>query len=365
MKGQWIGEYTGDVTGKIMVNIDELGDESMCVAYLIPHDKSFPGSVAYISIKSDVAEQSAKAYVAPVDPRTGFQSTWDEVKGLFSNDMAHSREGEVSIKFKDDTLALDAITDIGVRVSCSLTKPPDLPTSKIAGSKVSWQEFKNQIGQMSKTKFLFRGQREPWRLRTAFHRRGRFRISEFVSKDVRQLHKRLSAITSHYFDLAVPDQNGAFFNLVQHHGYPTPLLDWTYSPYVAAFFAFRDWPNESNGDKHARIYVFNHDAWIGRYSQIQNLDPAFPHLSVMEFIAINNPRLVPQQSVTTVTNIDDIEAYLLEKAAESGVSYLTAFDIPASDREEAMRELRFMGITAGSMFPSIDGICEELKEINF
>ena len=32
---------------------------------------------------------------------------------------------------------------------------------------------------------------------------------------------------------------------LRHHGFPSPLLDWTLSPYIAAFFAF----NEAHDDK--------------------------------------------------------------------------------------------------------------------
>jgi hypothetical protein len=47
-------------------------------------------------------------------------------------------------------------------------------------------------------------------------------------------------------------------------------------------------------------------------------------------------------------------------------NYMTViWDATANEREKAMRDLRFMGITAGSMFPSIDGVCEELRELNF
>jgi len=364
MKGQWLGKYVGTVTGKIMLNIDEVDGVFEGVAYLHPDKKEVPGTIAYFRTEDKAAKSSVTASTFPIDPGSGFQTSWEEIKQFFPG-MSHSKSAVVNFSINGDELAVDATTDIEVKVKASLTRPPNNSETKISGQKMSWSDFKDYVGNISNSGYLFRGQQKPWPLCTSFHRRGRYRISEFTSKDVKQLHQRLSSITNHLFDLNMPEQNGAFFNLLQHHGYPTPLLDWSHSPYVAAFFAFRDRPIGSKESGAIRIYLFNNREWQKRYRQLQNIDPAFPHLSVMEFISIDNPRTVPQQAVTTVTNIHDIEAYLIEKEKESGISFLKAVDIVASERENTMSDLRFMGITAGSMFPSIEGVCEELRERNF
>lgn len=365
MIGQWMGEYCGSVGGTIMVNIDEVEDHYEGVAYINPIDNDIPHSVAYFDTKDKGKEHNVTAYINAVDPRTGFQCEWEEIKNLYGDDVSHSKMAEVSLKMKGGKFIVNAVSDIGVILNSELVKPSDQLESKIDGKLLTWNEFKEYISGISKSKYLFRGQKKQWRLRTSFHRKGRYRISEFIKKDVRQLHNRLSAITSHYFDLSISEQNGSFFNLLQHHGYPTPLLDWSFSPYVSAFFAFRGLPPNFDGEGNVRVYIFDNEAWQKKYKQIQNLDPPFPHLSVMEFIAINNPRLVPQQAVTTVTNIDDIEAYLIDKGKNDKNEYLVAIDIPAKERETVIRDLRFMGITAGSVFPGIDGVCEELRELNF
>lgn len=365
MKGQWIGPYEGSAEGRVMINIDQVDDHYEAVAYINPSTRDIPASVAYLATENMSFEQEATAYINPVDPRTGFQCKWEDIKNLYREGVVHSSEAKVKLSVDNNRLHVTAISNIGITFAAVLEKPPEDDESKVQGKKMSWSEFKSHVSSISKSKYLFRGQQKTWRLCTSFHRRGRYRISKFTETDVKQLHQRLSAITSHFFDLAQPDQNGAFFNLLQHHGYPTPLLDWSHSPYVAAFFAFRDRPIGYRGDEFVRIYLFDNQEWQKRFPQITNLDPPFPHLSVMEFIAIDNPRLVPQQAVTTVTNIHDIEAFVLEREKESGIKYLEAIDIPANERETAMRDLRFMGITAGSMFPSIDGVCEELRERNF
>lgn len=365
MRGQWLGKYSGSTTGRIMINIDEVDDHFEGVAYLHPEENGLPGTVAYFATEDKSLEHSVTAFAAPIDPRSGFQTSWDEIKALYPEGMAHSQQARTQIRQVGNSLNIDGTTDIGVTFSAELTRPDQKTGSKISGQVMSWVEFKEHVSKLSEAGYLFRGQKEPWRLCTSFHRRERYRISEFISMDVKKLHQRLSAITSHFFDLTVPEQNGAFFNLLQHHGYPTPLLDWSHSPYVAAFFAFRDRPINYSGDESVRIYLFNNQEWQSRYRQVENLDPAFPHLSVSEFIAIDNPRIVPQQAVTTATNLYDIEAYLLEKEKESGIQFLQAIDIPARARCHVMADLRFMGITAGSMFPSIDGVCEELRERNF
>ncbi len=74
--------------------------------------------------------------------------------------------------------------------------------------------------------------------------------------------------------------------------------------------------------------------------------------------------MIPQQAVSSVTNVDDIETYILSHQ-KSGDQFLTAIDIKKNERKKVMLELQYMGITAGSLFPGIDGACEEMRERNF
>lgn len=78
-------------------------------------------------------------------------------------------------------------------------------------------------------------------------------------------------------------------------------------------------------------------------------------------MAIENERMIPQQAATTVTSLDDIESYIKQKEELKNKTYLSAVDLPVRDRREVVRELRYMGITAGSLFPGLDGACEELS----
>ena len=139
---------------------------------------------------------------------------------------------------------------------------------------------------------------------------GRAYLSRFLNEDLQALYKHLSARTKHVFNLSIANENGAFFNLIQHHGYPTPLLDWTYSPYVAAFFAYRGIPNKkavaAGGNEKVRIYVFDQEQWRIDLNQILFLVAPRLHVSIGEFLAIENEQMIPQQAASTITNVDDI-----------------------------------------------------------
>ena len=104
----------------------------------------------------------------------------------------------------------------------------------------SWES----IATYSQTRWIFRGQKERnWNLRTSLERcfeRQHIepRAMEEVERDLIREFKR----TYHNYATQVPVDSAIleWLSLMQHHGAPTRLLDFSYSIYVAAYFALEE-----------------------------------------------------------------------------------------------------------------------------
>jgi hypothetical protein len=368
VKGQWIGSYTGSNSGSIVINVDDLASHYEGVAYLIDSDDALPTIVAPLRTPDKAnAFHLSMTRILAWDPKLHRSAPWNVIKQHYSPNVIFPNSAHVAGSWDDHSLTLSWKTDIETTGECFLEGSKSDRPSDIQSKEMNWQEFRQYVAGLEPRRLLFRGQNEPWRLRTSFHRAGRNDIERYIRDDILSLHRHLSARTKHIFNLSNADENGAFFNLIQHHGYPTPLLDWTYSPYVAAFFAYRGLANEAKKtreNKRVRIVVFNQAGWRERMSQVSYFATPGLHVSIGEFIAIGNERMIPQQAASTVTNIDDVESYVQSKDT-GNLPFLSAIDLPLNERKQVIRELSYMGITAGSLFPGLDGACEELKERNF
>lgn len=371
MNGQWIGKYSGSNDGLIVANIDDRQSHFEGIAYLNESNGSLPSTAAYFRTQNrDPQFNFRTGFILPINPRNGITDSWENLKGFFGAGVTIPAHADVQGTWSKDVLSLSWTTNIGTHGACTLPRSKaDKPSELIPHPNAKgWASYKEYVSTLEGRRYLFRGQNKPWRLRTSFHRTGRSNLTRFLNEDIQMLHKHLSARTKHVFNLEIPNENGAFFNLVQHHGYPTPLLDWTYSPYVAAFFAYRGISNEVAAqaavDAKVRIHVFDQAQWKNDLNQVTLLLFAGQHVSIGEFLAIENERMIPQQAASTVTNVDDIETYIRSNEP-TDKKYLWAIDLPVSERMKVIQELGYMGITAGSLFPGLDGACEELKERNF
>jgi len=149
--------------------------------------------------------------------------------------------------------------------------------------------------------------------------------------------------------------------LAQHHGLPTRLLDWTYNPLVALWFAIQNkniYNYESRKD--AEIWILNAES-----SDFEIENDTLPiNIKVTKIFrpkAISK-RITAQASVFT--------AHFLSKkknqfsALEKLTNYkskLQKITISFEYFEKLQEELNSIGINNSTMFPDLDGFCKHLE----
>lgn len=370
MKGQSLGDYAGSTDGILILNVDDRGDYFQGSANLNEGDATNPSALALFKTVDKASPFRFKTYeILAVHPITGEFHNWKTIKQEFPGVTSFPSSAEVEGHWDDNNVFITWTTDNATNGTARLMRSQAAQPSVLKAERLSWDEFKRKYCKFSNRRFIFRGQDGGWRLRTSYHRLGRADLYRFVMEDMGIVYKHLSARTKHVFNFAIPDEYGAFMNLVQHHGYPTPLLDWTYSPYVAAFFAYRKIKNSdaarASDDDRVRIHIFNKDLWEAHHVKNLRLLTSGLQLLVNEFIAIENLRSTPQQAVSIVSNVDDIETFVGARESALGQTFLQAVDLPKAERKPIFEELTTMGITAGALFPGLDGACEELAHRNF
>ena len=238
--------------------------------------------------------------------------------------------------------------------------------------KVSWNQFKTTVSNITEAApgAIYRGQSDAsWGLVSSYHRLAASVDSSVYWGLLDELKDYVETWSDHHWDLSNNQDISAFVGFLQHNGFPTPLLDWTDSPYIAAYFAFDGVDDAEPQNDDVSIFAFDTTKWVDDWQQVMDLKSATPHVSVLRSPARGNRKQIIQQGVYTFTNVQDQQAHIehIEEVAKKtpAPTYLYKYEIPSTDKPAALRDLHTMAINAMTLFPNIEGVCKYLRSRYF
>lgn len=260
----------------------------------------------------------------------------------------------------------------------------------------TWENYSKYVNRImqSNESWIFRGQSdENWELTTSIERseikpENRLKFEEMI---IDQFKRRI-----HFYlpQELYPTNAIEWLSLMQHYGANTRLLDWTKSPYIAAFFALAGCRESSacvwalNLSKLLHILL---DRYPSIFQNILTEDIKNKHIKVYDGITIKmniederfllqfteqkfnmvfpiypyklNERINNQQGMfITHGNIEEkFENCIANVDYDNTGLLLRKICIPSSEKYKVLRNLSYMNINYGTLFPGIEGI---IKSIN-
>jgi len=234
--------------------------------------------------------------------------------------------------------------------------------------RITWAEYKAKaaIDLESDGAFIYRGQRSTtWGLTSTLHRTKFVQsipdLKGYADYMLPRVHDALEAWVGRSWKLDSALGLAEFLAFLQHNGFPTPLLDWTASPYIAAYFAFEGVNHFDPQSDDVAIFSFDQRRWTNSYKQIYDFADFTPHVSVLRPRQVGNHKLAVQQGCFTITNVKDIEEHIRLNERD-GLKFLTKYELDVRERPKVMRELSLMGISAIQLMPSVEAVCKKAIE---
>ncbi len=213
---------------------------------------------------------------------------------------------------------------------------------------------------------IYRGQsNSAWFLTTSLHRTKLITTTEdflfYFRTLIPEIQEQVEAWDGTRRDLSNPIDMAQFLAFLQHNGFPTPLLDWTFSPYIAAYFALEGVDQFEPQSDEVAIYSFNQQLWSNYYKPNYNFDDPAQHVTLLRPTFRGNHKQMLQQGVFWFTNTQDPEAHIRINE-KNGMHFLTKYTISVKERPVIMRDLELMGVTAIQLSPGIESVCKKAFE---
>src|SRR5262249_57079466 len=113
MNGYWVGPYAGSHVGRLVLEVDDMGNHFEGCAYAYDSNVSLPSTFAVIKTSDKANRLQMKAPLFPLHPQTGEPTDWRQIADLYSNqNIKVPKEAEVECEWDSQNLTLSWRTDV-------------------------------------------------------------------------------------------------------------------------------------------------------------------------------------------------------------------------------------------------------------